>query len=486
MVRERPSRPQLLRPGLRVHLVGVGGSGMSAIARVLLGRGYGVSGSDAARNELTEALAAEGATIYQGHAADHIRAAELVVYSSAIPADNPELVAARAAGIPTLKRADLLGELMEGSIGIAVAGTHGKTTTTAMIAHILMEADLDPTAILGGTLPGLGAAGANGRVGEGPYFVVEADEYDHMFLGLRPEVAVITNIEHDHPDIFPTPRAYLDAFRAFTGRLPDSGHLIACTDDAGALALLSNGEWPGVELTTYGLNDLPATARLGEHLHYRASDVQPNPLGGSDFVVSQGGQTIGLARLRVPGLHNVRNALAAVVVGLDLQVEFPQICRALASFGGVQRRFQVIGEASGVTIVDDYAHHPTEIRTTLAAARQRYPGRRLWAVWQPHTFSRTRLLGRQFADSFADADRVIVLDVYRSRETDDPGVSATGIVALMNHPNAVHIAEKAAAASYVLERVHPDDVIVTLSAGDGNEVGRLVMEGLQTRQGERG
>jgi UDP-N-acetylmuramate--alanine ligase len=284
--------------------------------------------------------------------------------------------------------------------------------------------------------------------------------------------------------MFPTARTYLDAFRAFADRLPEGGRLIVCADDPGAMALLNESAWPGVEVTTYGLN---GTQRVpAGSSHYQAEDLQPNQLGGTDFVVSHDGVTIGLARLRVPGRHNVRNALAAIVVGLDLQVEFTQICRALAAFGGVQRRFQVLGEMGGVTVIDDYAHHPTEIRTTLAAARQRYPGRRLWAVWQPHTFSRTRLLARQFAGSFSEADRVVVLDVYRSREAADPTISAAGVVAVMDHPGAAHVAAIDAAATYILDRVHPDDVIVTLSAGDGNEVGRLVLEGLQTRTRDRG
>lgn len=451
---------------------------MSAIASVLLGRGFKVSGSDMQTNSLTRSLQAEGATIYEGHAAAHVAGADLIVVSSAVPVDNPELLAARQQGIPIIKRADLLGELMADTIGIAIAGTHGKTTTTGMIGHILVEADLDPTVILGGTLPELGG---NGRFGQGPYFVVEADEYDFMFLGLRPEMAVITNIEHDHPDLFPTPEAYEDAFRAFATRVPPNGRLIVCTDDPGVAGFLENAAMPGVELTTYGLADAP-----GRRNHFQAVNHQPNQSGGTDFVVTHNQQTIGLARLRVPGLHNVRNALAAIIVGLDLQIDFAQICRSLASFGGVQRRFEVIGEVAGVTVIDDYAHHPTEIEATLAAARQRYPGRRVWAVWQPHTFSRTRLLANQFATCFAEADRVIALDVYRSRETDQLGINSAGVVAAMDHPEAIHIGDQEAAANYILDRLRPEDVILTLSAGDGNLVGRQIVDALQKRNGERG
>jgi UDP-N-acetylmuramate--alanine ligase len=461
---------------MRIHIVGIGGAGMSAIARVLLGRGYRVSGSDAQANAQTAALANEGVRVWQGHDAAQVNGADLLVVSSAVPEDNVEWAAARAAGLPVLKRADLLGELMRGTIGIAVAGSHGKTTTTGMIAHILLEVGLDPTVILGGTLDELGG---NGRYGAGPHFVVEADEYDYMFLGLRPEIAVITNVEHDHPDLFPTAEVYRAAFRRFVDLLPDNGRLIVCADDPGAVALLDELSAAGVDVTTYGLGDLSRA----ETPNVRALDSRSNQLGGTDFIVEVDGRTVGLARLRLPGLHNVRNALAAITVGLGLQLNFARVCRALAGFGGVQRRFQVIGEVGNVTVIDDYAHHPTEIRATLAAARQRYPGRRLWAVWQPHTYSRTRLLADEFAGSFDAADRVIALDIYRSRERDDQSISAADVVARMSHPQVVHIAERRAAADYLLERVNPGDVILTLGAGDGDMVGRWLLEDLQRQRG---
>ncbi len=478
LVLEKEAVVANLTPGMHIHIVGIGGAGMSAIARVLLGRGFRVSGSDMQTNEQTATLAADGVTIFSGHAAAHIGNAALVVVSSAIPPTNPEWTAALERGVPVLKRADLLGALMQDqdTIGIAVAGSHGKTTTSGMIAHILLEAGLDPTVILGGTLPELGG---NGRHGSGPCFVIEADEYDNMFLGLRPEVAIITNVEHDHPDLFPTADAYRAAFRRFAELLPVNGRMIICADDPGAVALLAELSGRDIEVTTYGLGRTTGDIQP----MVRALDVRPNQIGGSDFVVEVNGQTIGLARIGVPGLHNVRNALAALIVALDLQIEFAQACRALAGFGGVQRRFQIIGETGGVTVVDDYAHHPTEIQATLAAARRRYPGRRLWAVWQPHTFSRTRLLLSEFAESFAQADRVVALDIYRSREAIDPTLTTAAVVERMEHPNAVYIADRRDAADYLLERIRPDDVILTLGAGDGDAVGRWVLEGLQHQRG---
>ena len=463
-----------LESGMHFHLVGIGGSGMSAIARVLLGRGFIVSGSDQQLNELTAALQKQGATVYEGHRAEQIADATALVISSAIPADNPEVAAAQASGVPVLKRADLLGHLMLGQIGIAVAGSHGKTTTTGMIAQILLAAGLDPTVIVGGVLPSLGG---NGRFGEGDYFLVEADEYDHMFLGLRPEVIVITSLEHDHPDVFPTAADYTAAFRRFVELLPADGRLIACVDDPGTADLLANVKLSGVEITTYGVAEEAGKLEVD----YQALDCRPNQLGGVDFLVEVDKQIIGLTRLRVPGYHNVRNALAAIIVALDLEIDFDVIRQALAEFGGVGRRFQLVGEVGGVTIIDDYAHHPTEIRATLAAARQRYPGRRLWAAWQPHTYSRTRLLLDEFAASFDDADRVVALDIYGSRELDTLGLSTDAVLAKMVHSSAVHIPERSDAATYILDRVRSGDVILTLGAGDGHMVGQWVLAGLKER-----
>ncbi|MCC6605627.1 MAG: UDP-N-acetylmuramate--L-alanine ligase [Anaerolineae bacterium] len=464
--------PFTLKPNMHIHLIGIGGAGISAIAQVLLGRGFIVSGSDQQANESTAVLRTAGATIYKGHAASNIAGADLVVISSAIPASNPELQAARTANIPVMKRADFLGHLMADRIGIAVAGSHGKTTTTGMIAHILMEADLDPTVIVGGHLPSLGG---NGRFGEGDYFVVEADEYDHMFLGLKPEVAIILNIEHDHPDIYPSEEEYRAAFAQFARLLPEGGHLVLCATDAGTAALHEELNLTSIETTTYAIStsDNPGKA------DYQALDLRPNQLGGTDFLVQTEGQMIGLARLRLPGTHNVLNALAAIIVATDLGIDFNVIRSALGSFSGVNRRFELIGEVASVTIIDDYAHHPTEIEMTLKAARQRYPGRRIWAVWQPHTFSRTKLLLAKFATCFAEADKVVALDIYKSREKDSLGLDTAVVLQTMNHPSAVHIPDLDDAAKYILDRVRPHDVVLTLGAGDSNKVAQQVLAGIQ-------
>ena len=343
------------------------------------------------------------------------------------------------------------------------------------MATVLRHAKLDPTVVIGGKLNALGTGGARGA---GDLLVAEADESDGSFLHLTPTIAVITNIDHDHPDIFPTAADYLDAFCEFAALLPENGRLIVSAKDPGVADMVSEVTLPGVDLVTYGLAEDKTS---GSKLDLMAIDSRPNQLGGTDFVLMADQQTAGLVRLRVPGLHNVHNALAAIAVALDLEVDFGQICRSLAGFGGVGRRFQLIGEVGGVTIIDDYAHHPTEIRATLAAARQQYGDRRLWAVWQPHTFSRTRLLLPQFSTCFADADRVVALDVYRSRETDTLGMETEGFISGIKHPNAVYVGQIDNAFEYLLDRVLPEDVVLTLGAGDGNIVGRVLLEALQMR-----
>jgi len=463
----------LARPAAHIHLIGIGGAGLSAIAAVLLEQGYHVSGSDLARTRVTEALAAAGATVYIGQAAGQAAGADLVLISSAIRSDNPELQSAVAAGIPVVKRAQFLGALMRGRLGIAVAGTHGKTTTTAMIATTLLAAGHDPGFIVGGTLPGIEC---NARAGNGLAFVIEADEYDHMFLGLSPQVAVVTNVEWDHVDCYPTFTEFADAFRAFVDRLPEDGLLVACADDPGARHLAVTRQAAGRPAVMYG---------LGADVDWQARDLQTNADGGTNCQVWHDGALVTGLHLRIPGRHNVSNALAALAVVCHLNVK-PEIAAGhLNNFTGVRRRFEFKGMKHGIIVVDDYAHHPSEVRATLAAARQRYPGRAIWAVFQPHTYSRTQALLPSFADCFADAHHVLVMDIYAARERDTLGVHASQLAEGISqtHPDARYVGGLDDAVKVLLERLQPGDVLLTLGAGDGHLVGERVLAAL--REGAR-
>lgn len=453
---------------------------MSAIARVLLESGYTVSGSDRILSPLAESLRAAGALILPGHRASHIAGADLVVRSSAIPDDNPEVVAARLASIPVLKRADFLGQLLAGHLGIAIGGTHGKTTTSAMIAWMLTALRQDPSFIVGGVLQNLGA---NAHAGQGQAFVIEADEYDRMFLGLRPKLIVITNIEHDHPDCYPTPADYRQAFLDFAHRLQPGGSLLACADDPGARGLLQTLQREGQDsVRPYGIDQ-------GEP-GYRAQGLKANERGSFDFeawLCPPEAPAVWLARisLQVPGRHNVLNAMAALACAHCLGLPLAGAAEALGEYRGAGRRFELRGEPDGIAVIDDYAHHPTEIRATLAAARSRYPGRRIWAVWQPHTFSRTQGLLADFAASFGEADQVLVTEVYAAREAPN-GFSAAEVVAAMPHPAARFIASLDGAADLLLRELRPGDILLVLSAGDADRVSAQVLEKLRERSGTHG
>ena len=444
----------------RVHLVGIGGSGLSAMAMVLLERGVEVSGSDRQLSPLARQVQAAGGRVYIGHAPQHIVGADLVVMSSAIPDDNVEIQAARAAGIPVYKRAGFLNILTAGARTIAVAGTHGKTTTTAMIAWVLTRAGYDPSYIIGGNSLNLGA---NAHHGGGDFFVIEADEYDRMFLGLSPEIAVVTNIEHDHPDCFPTPDAFYQAFADFAGRISPQGILIACGDDDGAARLLANMSDRPFDRMAYGNKNLDYT--------YHASNMSVNSLGGYSFQAARQefkGQQVSV-QLAVPGAHNVLNALAALAVADCLGIDWQQAATALAEFRGTGRRFEVRGQAHGVIVVDDYAHHPSEIRATLSAARGRFPGQELWAVWQPHTYSRTRLLQAEFAAAFEQADHVLVTEIYAAREgIPEDGFSAQQVVARMSHRDVHFTPDLKKALAYLLAHLTAGDIVLVLSAGDAD------------------
>ena len=466
---------RVLSPGQHVHIVGIGGFGMSAIARVLLAQGYTVSGSDLHLNALTDALAAAGAQIVRGHAPENIAGADVVIATSAATDDNPEIVAARAAGVPVLRRREALGALLASKIGVAVAGTHGKTTTSALAVEVLHAGDLSPSYIVGGVLR---STGTNAAVGHGQHFVIEADEYDRMFLGLSPHYAILTTIEHDHPDCFPTFDDVRAAFAEFVARLPTEGLLVACADDPTVRALAAEREATGGAVVYYGLGeDLPKDA-------WRAGEIAARA-DGTHFYVWRGKRSIGYFHVTLHGQHNVANALGVLALADALGVSFERVRTALAHFAGTQRRAELLGRAAGVSVISDYAHHPTEIRVTLAAFRQRPDVRALWAVWQPHTYGRMRTLADDFAGAFAAADHVLVTDVYSVREQPAPGLDAPQMatrIAETGHPDARYSGDLEATARLLAEEVRAGDAVLILSAGDAPRVGTLLLDALHQRE----
>jgi UDP-N-acetylmuramate--alanine ligase len=449
------------RPGQAIHIVGIGGFGMSAIARVLLQRGYQVSGSDRAANPITEALTQAGARIAIGHRAENVQGAEMVLATSAVPDEHVELAAATQAGIPVYRRMDVMAEIMQGQQTLAVSGTHGKTTTTAMITHILLENGQDPSYIVGGVMAN---TGVNAQSGQGPAFVIEADEYGKMFLGLRPQVAVVTSVEYDHPDAFATHQDLIDTFAEFIALLPADGLLVCGVDDPTAAAFAQQRRHAGLPVVTYALDNAQADWRVG-NLRVDAETQ------ASLFDVWRHGEQLGTVHLPHPGQHNALNALAALIVADQQGVDFAQAAEALSDFQGTGRRFEVRGTLGGVTVIDDYAHHPSAIRLTLDAARQRYPNAALWAVWQPHTYSRTHRLMDDYLGAFTQADHVFVTEIYAARETPLPGVTGAEIVAAMAHPDARFTGSLQATADALIESVQAPAVVVIMSAGDAPQVG---------------
>jgi UDP-N-acetylmuramate--alanine ligase len=450
-----------LIPGQHIHIIGIGGTGMSAIARVLLEQGFNISGSDAKLNALTDALERDGASVYEGHHPANIAGAEMVLVSSSINTQNPEIAAALSRNIPVYKRSDIIGTLMSGQAVIGVAGTHGKTTTTGMVTHILRETGQQPSYIVGGTLNN---TNTNAGVGAGRAFVIEADEYDYMFLGLKPNIAIITNVEYDHPDFFTTPEMLYEAFRRYAALVPSDGLLVMCADSLQARAVLPTQNPPNV--LTYGVQSPTADWRA---VNLRMEDDH------SVFEVQRGEQTLGTVRLQLFGAHNVANALAALIAADAQGVAFADAAAALTSFTGSGRRFEVRGElhsAQGtITVLDDYAHHPTAIRATLEAVRARYPNRAVWAVWQPHTYSRTQALLGEYLSAFTAADAVLVTDVYGAREqaTADTITSAQ-VVAQIKHRYARHTPKLIDALDALDIAVSAPAVIVVMSAGDANQI----------------
>ena len=448
-----------LKPHQRVHFIGIGGAGLSAIARILLERGFSVSGSDLQGGPLTAALAADGARVYIGHEARHVTGADIVLATSAAPADHVEIMAARAQDIPVYKRKDFIGAILGDGDTIAVAGTHGKTTTTSMIIHILKSAGKDPSFIVGGRLANWGA---NAGVGKGPSFVIEADEYDNMFHGLNPKLAVITNVEHDHPDFFKTPAQMRAAFQTFVDTLAPGGFLLACADDAEALSIADEHRAAGGNATTYGISNASADWRATA-LHFSGEKATAS--------ISHHGSPCAALKLSLPGAHNALNALAAMVVARERGVHPEESARALASFRATARRFEILGERDGVIVVDDYAHHPTEIRVNIEAARQRYPEREIWAVWQPHTYSRIQQFWRGFISAFAGADRVIITPIYAAREEALEGVTSPALVEAMSaHGEAAYAPTFDDAVDVLRRRARAPAIVLIFSAGDANVI----------------
>ncbi len=457
-----------------VHFIGIGGSGLSAIARLLKESGYEVTGSDQSLSPFAVELQSIGVQVYIGHHPRNIAGAEMVIRSSAIKDENPEVKAALLAGIPVYKRSDFLGRLMENKIGIGIAGTHGKTTTTAMIAWMLYALKRDPSFIAGGTLNNLKV---NAHAGSGDAFVIEADEYDRMFLGLKPRIEVVTNLEHDHPDCFPTFEDMHSAFEGFVDLLPPDGTLIACAEDDGAATLIAHARRKKLSVVSYSLQ---GEMTINSPQWVQARTVKPNENGGFDFSVmtNMGSMTNAFkVSLQVPGEHNVRNALAALSVAAVMGLPMQKAADALGQFTGTGRRFEVRGEPKGVLLVDDYAHHPTEIRATLAGARARYPERRIWAVWQPHTYSRTQTLLYEFSRAFSDADEVLVTEIYASREAKQEFSSAE-VVASMPHTSARYSGSIEETKKYLLNHVRANDVVIVLSAGDADQITAALLKEL--------
>ena len=449
-----------------IHFVGIGGVGMSGIAEVLLTLGYRVTGSDARRGEAVERLERLGAKVYLGHAAAHVEGAHVVVYSSAVARDNVEVAAARQRGIPVIARAEMLAELMRLKYGIAIAGTHGKTTTTSMVAAVLGAGGFDPTVVVGGRVHGLGT---NARLGQGEFLVAEADESDGSFLKLTPTIAVVTTVDAEHLDHYPDLDAIVTAFLAFVNKVPFYGAVVVCLDDPNLQRMIPR--MMDKRVVTYGLEaGADVTARRLQFAEMR-----------STFEVVHRGASLGTMNLQIPGRHNVLNALAATAVALDLEIPFEKIQSALAGFAGVQRRFQIRGRARDVLVVDDYGHHPAEIRATLAAAKAGFD-RRVITVFQPHRYSRTQHLRDDFLTAFYQSDVLIVMDIYAAGEAPIPGVHARDLadgIAAHGHREVLYLgSDRAAIIDYLCESTRAGDLVLTLGAGDVGQLGEELLQRL--------
>ncbi|MEP0821626.1 MAG: UDP-N-acetylmuramate--L-alanine ligase [Ignavibacterium sp.] len=439
----------------KIHFVGIGGIGMSGIAEILLDQGFKVSGSDRALSEVTDRLKSLGAEIFEGHDAKNVGSdVDALVYSSAVTPDNPEVLEATRRKIPVIRRAEMLAEVMRLKYGIGIAGTHGKTTTTSMIGLVLLEGGLDPTVIVGGKLSGLG--GTNARLGHGEFIVVEADEFDRSFLSITPTIAVLTTLETDHLDCYRDLEDIKGAFVQFASRVPFYGFVVLCLDEPALLDIMP--QLSRKKIITYGLNP---------QADIQAADIRHKE-NTSTFMLRRGNQDLGEVTIRVPGRHNVQNALAAITVGLELGVPFERVKRGIEQFAGVYRRWELKGEFDGVSVFDDYAHHPTECRATLAGAKAGWR-RRVVCVFQPHLYSRTRDFYEEFGKSFLLSDVLIVTDVYPAREEPIQGVTGELIVSAakrFGHKHAHYVPDKHQVTATLEKIVKPGDIVITMGAGD--------------------
>ncbi len=458
----------------RIHFVGVGGIGMSGIAELLANLGYAVSGSDAKRSPVTDRLESLGVTVQAGHAAGNVGDADVVVYSSAVRPENPEVAEASRRGIPVIPRAEMLAELMRLRFGIAVAGAHGKTSTTSMVALVLERAGLDPTAVIGGRLS---AFGSNARLGRGEYMVAEADESDRSFLKLSPSIAVITNIDREHMDAYGSFADLQQAFADFANKVPFYGAVVACADDAELCAVMPRFTR---RVIRYGIDSDQASI-VAKHVRLEGY--------GSTCTIEQrergAATTLGEMRLMVPGRHSVLNALAAVAVGLELEVPFPKIAAALAEFRGAERRFENRGVINGITVVDDYGHHPTEIAAVLSAARAAKPAR-IVVAFQPHRYTRTRDLMNEFGAALATADEVVLTGIYAASEDPIPGITVEALAATVNKGRStpVHVVPKLdEVAARVADLARDGDLVITLGAGSIGGLATQLVDELKRRQG---
>jgi UDP-N-acetylmuramate--alanine ligase len=454
----------------RIHFVGIGGIGMSGLAEVLLNLGFSVSGSDLKRTVVTERLAKLGARIAERHAAENIGDAEVVVVSSAVPVLNPEIVEAAHRKIPVIPRAEMLAELMRLKFCVAVAGSHGKTTVTSMVAVMLSESGLDPTAVIGGRLD---VFGSSARLGKSELMVVEADESDRSFLYLLPTVAVVTNIDREHLDHYGDLGEIQESFVSFMNKVPFYGSVIACIDSPWRTSMQAVLPRLRRRVVTYGIQaGADVTAR---NLELRS--------GGSIFDVALEGKSIGGFKVNIPGRHNVQNALAAIAVARELDLDRGQMQEGLEMFRGADRRFQVKAEADGITIVDDYGHHPTEIKATLEAARLR-GARRVRAIFQPHRYTRTKFLMDEFAQCFEECDRVYILDIYPASEAPIPGITAQRLVERMGElgfKRSRYAASESAVIDEILSDIHPGDMVLTIGAGSVWKIAEALAKAVNER-----